>query len=68
MSKLISVTNLIPKSLFITDVKTDTHLGSIGRGGFGRVFGGKYKGQQVAVKVVDKGRNVVCALPIFFSR
>lgn len=42
------------------------HLGPIGRGGFGRVFKGEYKGQQVAVKVVDNARNVH-AFAIFSS-
>ena len=68
MSKMINLIPRLPKSLFITDVKIDTHLGSIGRGGFGRVFRGRYKGRQVAVKVVDKGRNVVRALTFFLSR
>ena len=64
---LISKSNVIPPSLFITDVTTETHLGSIGRGGFGRVFRGEYKGQQVGVKVVEKGHNDVRALQNLFS-
>ena len=46
--------NTIPKSMFITDV--NTHLDPIAAGGFGRVFKGEYKGLQVALKVVDRGR------------
>ena len=66
MFHLISESNLIPRSLFITDVTVERHLGSIGRGGFGRVFRGIYKGQQVAVKVVEKGHNDVRALQNLF--
>ena len=67
MFHLISESNLIPQSLFITGVTIETHLGSIGRGGFGRVFRGKYKKQLVAVKVVEKGHNDVRALQNVFS-
>jgi hypothetical protein len=67
MFRLISESNVIPQSLFITDVTIEKHLGSIGRGGFGQVFRGKYKGQQVAVKVVEKGHHDVRALQNLFS-
>ncbi|KAF8322438.1 kinase-like domain-containing protein [Amanita rubescens] len=45
----------MPKSLFIAGVKTD--FDPIGIGGFGRVFKGKYKGKQVALKIVDRGHR-----------
>ena len=63
MLKLIS-TDVMPKSLFITSVKTN--FDPIKVGGFGRVFRGKYKGQEVALKIVDKGhRSDVSSLPFF---
>ena len=69
MFKLISIANVIPKSLFIVDVKTETNLETmISTGVFGRVFRGEYKGQRVAVKVVDKGHHDVSALSAFVSQ
>jgi hypothetical protein len=67
MFKLISITNVIPKSLFIFGVKTETHLVAtmISMGGYGRVFRGELKGQQVALKVVDQGVHDVSALSGF---
>ncbi|KAF8696555.1 hypothetical protein AX14_001521 [Amanita brunnescens Koide BX004] len=49
MFKLISKTNVLPKSLFITDAKI---LETIGIGGFGRVLKGEHEGQEVAMKVL----------------
>ncbi len=67
MFKLISITNVIPKSLFIFGVKTETHLVAtmISMGGYGRVFRGEHKGQPVALKVVDQGVHDVSALSGF---
>ena len=67
MFKLISIANVVPKSLFIVDVKTEPYLGAtvVGMGGFGHVFRGEHKGQQVALKVVDKGLHHVSALSNF---
>lgn len=61
------MTSIVPRSLYITDVKVETRT-TIGTGGFGRVFRGEYEGQQVAVKVVDNGHNDVRALPIVLSQ
>lgn len=61
MFKLISMTNTIPKFLYITDVKIEAHLGPIETGGFGRIYIGKYKWRQVTLKVVNKIRNDVRA-------
>ena len=55
--------NTIPKFLYITNIKTEVHLGAIGRGGFGHVFRGTYNKQQVALKVVDRSRHEVSTLP-----
>ncbi|KAF8729825.1 hypothetical protein AX14_005990 [Amanita brunnescens Koide BX004] len=55
MFELVSKMNIIPKSLFITNVKTAKAM--IAVGGFGRVFQGVYKKFPVALKVVDKGHT-----------
>ena len=70
MFMLISISTVIPKSLIILDIETETHLGAtmISMGGFGRVFRGEYKGQQVALKVVDKGHHDVSASSSFLFR
>ena len=49
MDKL-SRRDILPKSLFITDVQTD--LATIGMGGFGNVFKGEHEGRFVALKVL----------------
>ncbi|KAF8736299.1 hypothetical protein AX14_000551 [Amanita brunnescens Koide BX004] len=64
MDKL-SRRDILPKSLFITDVKTD--LAAIGMGGFGNVFKGEHEERFVALKVLyrashneDSLRRVFC--------
>ncbi|KAF8644888.1 hypothetical protein AX14_009332 [Amanita brunnescens Koide BX004] len=52
MFELISEADVIPRSLYITDVSTD--FSRIGAGGYGRVLGGKYQQKLVALKVIDK--------------
>ena len=64
MLKLIS-TDAIPKSLFITDIETDFE--PIAVGGFGRVFRGEYKGQKVALKLLDKGHRRKVGSSTFLS-
>lgn len=54
MDKL-SRRDVLPKSLFITDVKTD--LAAIGMGGFGTVFKGEYGGRFVALKVLYRASH-----------
>lgn len=70
MFKLMTIANVVPKSLFISDVKTETHLfaNMISMGGFGRVFRGEHKGQPVALKVVDMGEYNVSTLSGFLFR
>ena len=59
MDDLISKKSVMPGSLFITDVKTSADVSSVTLGGFGRVFKGEHKGQQVALKVLSRSqRNV----------
>ena len=60
MFKLISMTNIVPRSLFIRKVEAETHI-TIGTGGFGRVFRGEHNGEPVALKLVEKGRKDVRA-------
>lgn len=69
MFKLITETNVIPKSLFISDVKIDTETGATNIGGIGRVFRGEHKGQVVALKLLDKGhdKDVCVSLPASFT-
>ncbi|KAF8685409.1 hypothetical protein AX14_003999, partial [Amanita brunnescens Koide BX004] len=54
MFKLINRTEVSLKFLSITDVKIESYHDTVGMGGFGRVYKGEHKGQQVALKVLDK--------------
>ena len=51
------MTNVIPRSLFITDIRAVIDLGAIAMGGFGTVFKGEYAGNLVALKVLNKVRH-----------
>ena len=53
MFELISETSVIPRSLYITDVRTDMDLHAID-GSYGHVFNGQYDGKAVALKVIEK--------------
>ena len=48
------MTNVIPRSLFISDIRT---LDAMAIGGFGAVFKGEYAGMLVALKVLNKVRH-----------
>ena len=61
MCKLMCRREVLPKSLLLNDVKINAELGAVPMGGFGRVYRGKHKGQQVALKVVERGSNNVSA-------
>ena len=56
MFKLINMTSVIPKSLFLAQVEIEADRGLTAMGGFAAVFTGKYAGQQVALKILDPGR------------
>ncbi|KAF8335282.1 hypothetical protein F5887DRAFT_614491 [Amanita rubescens] len=67
MAKLISEANVIPHSLYITNVSFDAEHGHIGIGGHGRVLKGKYKEEVVALKMLDnvnKGQSVNFAMKL----
>ena len=64
MFKLISEAHVIPRSLYIADVSLG--LDMIGSGGYGRVFGGTYQGNLVALKVIDKPYKDVSAFALLF--
>ncbi len=59
MFKLISKTNVLPRSLFVNDINIRE---TIGIGGFGRVLKGEHGNKQVALKVLYQVQ--VSALPI----
>ena len=65
MYQLMYKREVLPKSLLLKDVKINVELGTVPMGGFGRVYRGKHKGQQVALKVVERGSNNVSATPFF---
>ena len=64
MFKLISEADVIPRSLYITDVSLGPD--AIGSGGYGRVLGGTYQGNLVALKVIDKPHKDVSAFVLLF--
>ena len=66
MFKLISEEDVIPRSLYITDVAMG--LDAIGSGGYGRVLGGTYQGNLVALKVIDKPHKDVSAFTLLSSQ
>ena len=52
MFKLINSRDIMPKSLFITGITTDTDLGDIRTVHIEHGFWGDYRGQQVALRVL----------------
>ena len=55
MFKLVSKTDVMPRSLFITDVEKDSQ--AIAVGGFGKIFKGKCGGQLVALEMLYHGHH-----------
>lgn len=55
MFMLVSKIDIMPRSLFITDVEKDSQ--AIAVGGFGKVFKGKRGGQLVALKMLYQGHH-----------
>ena len=71
MSKLISEANVIPQSLYLTNVSFDADPSPIGIGGYGRVLKGTHKGEAVALKMLDnfkKGQNKVSSFFLFITQ
>ena len=65
MSKIISKSPVIPRSLFLTGLTMPSDRNLIGGGGFGLVFKGEHEGKAIALKVLYKTRNnVVRHLPV----
>ena len=50
----MNMRDVVPRSLFINDAITEIDLAEITTGGFGKVLRGRYAGQLVALKVLDK--------------
>ncbi|KAF8671193.1 hypothetical protein AX14_005756, partial [Amanita brunnescens Koide BX004] len=57
MFKLISKTKAIPRTLYVTDISTNTDLGAIGVRGYAHAFNGKSRGQDVELKMLYKGHK-----------
>ena len=66
MIKLSSAKNVVPSSIYITDVTTESDSRSIAIGGLGRTFRGKHGGQPVALKVFGRDPKEVGTLPSLF--
>jgi hypothetical protein len=66
MIKLTSAKNVVPSSIYITDVTTENDSRSIAIGGLGRTFRGKYNGQPVALKVFGRDPKEVGTFPSLF--
>jgi hypothetical protein len=54
MFKIISKTPIVPRSFIITEVSMPNKRDYIGRGGYGNVFKGKFRGTVVALKELYK--------------
>ncbi len=65
MFKLMSKTDVLPKSFSISDVKFDTQFDVVTMKGFGCVSRGEYEGQNVTLKELNKGHNSVSINPFF---
>ena len=65
MSKIISKSPVMPRSLFLTGLTMPSDRDLIGGGGFGLVFKGEHEGKALALKVLYKthNNNVVRHLP-----
>jgi hypothetical protein len=61
--KLINKTDVSLKFLLITDVRIEWYHDAVGMGGFARVYRGDYKGQPVALKVLDKEVGIAIFSP-----
>ena len=67
MAKLISETNVIPQSLYVTNVTFDVDHDPIGRVVLRRVLKGKFQEEAVALKILDKFKKGRKDVSPFFS-
>ena len=63
MSKIISRSPALPRSLFLTGLAMPGDRDLIGGGGFGLVFKGEHEGKAVALKVLYKTRKNAVRCP-----
>ena len=78
MSKIISKSPVMPRSLFLTGLTMPSDRDLIGGGAFGLVFKGEHEGKALALKVLYRTRNNVvrhlpadplkCPFLTFFSK
>ena len=66
MLKLSSAKNVLPSSIYITDVTTEYDFRSIVIGGLGHTFRGKHSGQEIALKLFVRDPRKVGPLPFVF--
>jgi len=64
MSKIISKSPVLPRSLFLTGLTMPGDRDLIGGGGFGLVFKGEHEGKAVALKMLYKTHKSVVRYPI----
>jgi hypothetical protein len=70
MFKIISKTPVVPRSFIVTGITMPDKRDYIGRGGYGNVFKGEFRGTVVALKVLYKNdaNNLVSFQSLFLRR
>jgi hypothetical protein len=67
MFELISETSAIPRSLYITDVRTNPDPHAIA-GDYKRVLKAKYQGKSVTLKVIEEAQKDVSIFSLVFAK